>query len=164
MTKQRGRFEWLLEYRDLVDEISWSKWEIRKVKSHIERESTGDLSRVAHNQGSKSSKLEESLIYWQQQLESQEQLKHDLLKMIDDFNGYEARILRLKYIDGLTLEEIADKLGYSVETIRQKHAELHRRLDFLDTINQVPLELGNRFDYHTLKDHEAEHLGDSFYK
>jgi uncharacterized protein YjcR len=53
----------------------------------------------------------------------------------------------MKYVQGMSLEDIADKLGYSYETIRAKHAELHRRLNWIDELEEQRRQLENRLDY-----------------
>ena len=71
------------------------------------------------------------------------QAQHDLRELVSSFNGIEEQILRKKYIDGQTLEEIAedDEVHYTLSYIRKKHAELHRRLDFLDKWDADKYEL-----------------------
>ncbi|EPC30996.1 phage protein [Lacticaseibacillus paracasei subsp. paracasei Lpp223] len=73
--------------------------------------------------------------------------QYDLLKLIDSFSGYENQILKMKYVQGKSLEEIAAELGYSYETVRAKHAELHRRLDWIDEWEDRRTRLENRLDY-----------------
>ena len=80
----------------------------------------------------------------------------ELLAIVDAFTGIDQQILKLKYIQGMTLEEIAEALGCSAEQVRKKHAELHRRLDFLDDFDKVQLRLEQRKDGITMEDREAE--------
>lgn len=75
---------------------------------------------------------------------------------MDAFTGIDQQILKLKYIQGMTLEEIAEELGCSAELVRKKHAELHRRLDFLDDFDKVQLRIEQRKDAMTMEDRDAE--------
>lgn len=50
--------------------------------------------------------------------------------MVDKFQGLEQEILKLKYIEGLTLESIAKEKGYGYQYIKNKHAEIMRRIKF----------------------------------
>ena len=49
-----------------------------------------------------------------------------------DNKGLENEIVRLKYIEDCSLEEIAEKTGYSESYIRKKHSEIRSILTFLD--------------------------------
>ena len=64
------------------------------------------------------------------ELEHKQKEKEEIMKLIDRFKGVEHQILRLKHIDGKTLEEVADELNYSYSYIKHKHAEVMRRIDF----------------------------------
>lgn len=59
-------------------------------------------------------------------------MKESLILLINTFKGIESQILKKKYVEGKTLEEIAEELNYSYSHIKAKHAELRRRLDFID--------------------------------
>lgn len=84
---------------------------------------------------------------YQKQVEKLQQEQKALLALVNTFKGYSNDILRLKYIEGKTLEEIAEILGYSESAIQRKHAELHRCLDWLDHWEETKEQLENRLDY-----------------
>ena len=73
----------------------------------------------------KITKIESDLMF-------REELKASLCLLINTFKGNENQILKKKYVEGKTLEVIAEELNYSSGYIRQKHAEVKRRIDFLD--------------------------------
>ncbi|MGM0238503.1 sigma-70 family RNA polymerase sigma factor [Enterococcus sp. AZ103] len=56
--------------------------------------------------------------------------REEIIKLIDQFNGLNNKILRMKYVEGLTLEAIANETGYSYSYIKSKHAELIRMIKF----------------------------------
>lgn len=56
--------------------------------------------------------------------------RKEIVQTIDKFAGLNQRILKMKYIDGLTLESIAVETGYSYSYIKSKHAELLRMIKF----------------------------------
>jgi len=60
-----------------------------------------------------------------------EEQKERVLSLLDRFQGIEHKILRKKYVDGMTLQEIAYDLGYSEQYIRKKHAECIKRIKFI---------------------------------
>lgn len=56
----------------------------------------------------------------------------DLKLLINKFTGLHHQILKMKYVDGMTLEQIAFELHYSTGYIRRKHAEIRKIVKFLD--------------------------------
>ena len=87
--------------------------------------------------GSKGARTEEFLESMEKSLEFKEYMKNSLIVLIDTFKGMENELLKKKYVEGKSLETIAEELNYSHGHIRQKHAELRRRLDFLDDYEEV---------------------------
>ncbi|WP_422851633.1 sigma factor-like helix-turn-helix DNA-binding protein [Enterococcus ureasiticus] len=65
-----------------------------------------------------------------QRVEKLKEEREEIIQLIDKFNGLNQRILKLKYVEGLTLESIADELGYSYSYIKSKHAEIMRMIHF----------------------------------
>ncbi|KRO06601.1 hypothetical protein IV59_GL002007 [Paucilactobacillus hokkaidonensis] len=67
-------------------------------------------------------------------LEQDYQIRNEVMALLDRFSGIENTILKEKYINGKTLMDIADMddIGYSYQTIKRIHAELKRRLVWLD--------------------------------
>ncbi len=62
-----------------------------------------------------------------------EQLQQ-LVDLVSNFKNLEQQILKLKYIDGMTLEGIGNKLNYSTHYIKVKHAEIMRRIKFAERL------------------------------
>ncbi|WP_143560338.1 hypothetical protein [Sporosarcina sp. P17b] len=48
----------------------------------------------------------------------------DFLELISKFKGIESRVLKLKYIDGLSLEQVAHSLNCGSGYIQKVHADL----------------------------------------
>lgn len=69
----------------------------------------------------------ESLATREEQLKKQRQ---DIIDTIEKFQGLDQRILKMKYVDGMTLEAIAAETGYTYQYIKNKHAELMRIIRF----------------------------------
>lgn len=63
-------------------------------------------------------------------IEKLEKEREEIIELIDQFNGLNNRILKLKYVEGLTLESIAEETGYTYQYIKNKHAELMRIIRF----------------------------------
>lgn len=126
------RFEWLKNYQDLEDQILFLKWNLNKSKLELERWISGDLAKIRIEKNSRSSNLETNIVAIEKELEILADQKEELLKIIDTFKGLENDIVRLKYIENCSLEEIAEQTGYSESYIRKKHSEIRSILTFLD--------------------------------
>lgn len=132
--KDKSRYEWLQEYLDLEERCRYLRWQIRKVKREEERWTSGDLSKIRLNGKSRGSHVLDQLPPLQDELNDCEADRQELLTLVDSFHGYEHDFLRMHYIEGMTLEDIADdpEFPYGIDWIYHKSAELHRTLDFLD--------------------------------
>ena len=69
----------------------------------------------------------ESLATREEQLKKQRQ---DIIDTIEKFQGLDQRILKMKYVDGMKLESIAEETVYTYQYIKNKHAELMRIIRF----------------------------------
>ena len=54
--------------------------------------------------------------------------------MVGHFKGLENLILKMKYIEGKSLKEIADELGYSYQHIVNKHASIINTIKLIESI------------------------------
>lgn len=59
---------------------------------------------------------------------------HELKKLISTFDGLEYKILYKKHVEGMTLEEIANKLNYNTNYIRIKHANIMRMKRYAEKV------------------------------
>lgn len=127
------KFQWLKDYQETEERIAYLKWNIRRTKYELERwENSSDLGKVFLVKESKGSKVEEALELSENELIFQEEMQASLLILINTFKGLENQILKMKYVEGKSLEFIAEEMNYSAGYIRQKHAELRRRLNFIE--------------------------------
>ena len=107
------RFQWLKDYQDLEEQLLYLKWNLNKSKLELIRWTTGDLSKVRIEKNSRSSLLEENITQIENEIELLEEQQKEMLVIIQSFKGVENEIVRMKYIEGLTLEEIVEETGYS---------------------------------------------------
>lgn len=126
------RFQWLKDYQDLEDQILFLKWNLNKSKLELSRWIYGDLSDVRLEKNSRSSSLEKKILIIEQEIERLQEQQREMLAIIQSFKGVENDIVRMKYIEGLTLEQIAEEIDYNSSYIRRKHAEIRSKLEFLD--------------------------------
>lgn len=78
----------------------------------------------------KQARLKEEISSLNQRIERLEKERKDIIEMVEKFKGLNQQILKLKYIDGLTLEAIADETGYTYQYIRSRHANIMRMIKF----------------------------------
>lgn len=130
----RNSFQWLKTYLDNEEEIANIELDLRRTEIELSRYTDGDLRNVKLGKESNASQLEEIIAEYNKLLEQDYKIKEEVMKLLDRFSGIENTILKEKYINGLSLVEIADidGIGYTYETIKHIHAELKRRLDWLD--------------------------------
>lgn len=96
------------------------------------RNEDGDLAKhqtflTALQKQARLKEVIESLATREEQLKKQRQ---DIIDTIEKFQGLDQRILKMKYVDGMKLESIAEETGYTYQYIKNKHAELMRIIRF----------------------------------
>ena len=112
------RYQWLQEYQKLEEEIEILKWKIRKSEMELERWcDPRDLGKVKITNESIASHLEENIKRDQAFLGEKELAMEALMIMIDRFKGLDNQILKMKYIDGMSLREISEEFNYSYSYI-----------------------------------------------
>lgn len=155
------RFQWLKDYQDLENQILYMKWNLNKSKLELNRWVYGDLSDVRLTENSRSSSLEENVNKMDKELILLEHQKEELLILINSFEGLENEIVRLKYIKGFTLDQIAGKVGYSDSYIRKKHAEIRKTLQFIDEYEAQYIERRKKqceLDYYNERKEKRQQL------
>src|SRR5690606_19851818 len=107
-------------------------YKLEREETELDRWVYGDLQGVKLNKDSIASGIEERITALKKEIEFKKKQLNKLIELIDTFEGLEHKILKLKYIDGLTLEQIAEELNYSTSHIKKKHAELIRTIKFVE--------------------------------
>lgn len=118
----------------MSEEIDLLGWKIKKSELELTRWVEGDLSNVTLERDSLSSNLEKNIERDKDLLSQKEQAMESLLLMISRFKGLDNQILKMKYVDGMTLENIAYELGYAPGYIRNKHASIIRMIKFVEEL------------------------------
>ena len=126
------KFEWLKSYKEVEERIAFLKWNLSKSKAELERWLYGDLSKVAVTQGSLCANLEKNIESMEEELEKANQHRIEVEAIVDSFSGLEHKIVKMKYIERKSLEQIAMELSYSESSIKKKHAKIRYSLGFLD--------------------------------
>ncbi|ENJ6137337.1 hypothetical protein C3496_24500 [Bacillus anthracis] len=125
-------FEWLKDYKKLEEEIAYLEYNLDKSKAELKRWTSGDLQNVRLTAESEGAKVEERIEAIEYELAHKMNEEYDLKLLMNKFAGLDHQILKMKYVDGMTLEQIAFELHYSTGYIRRKHAEIRKIVKFLD--------------------------------
>ncbi|EEL84837.1 HTH transcription regulator [Bacillus cereus AH1272] len=127
-------FDWLKDYQKLEERIAYLDYNLDKTKAELKRWISGDLREVRLTAESEGAKVEERIEAMENELAHKMNTMHDLLKLISTFKGLENKVLKMKYVDGMTLEEIAEVMNYSSSYIYKKHAEIIKRIKFAEEL------------------------------
>ncbi|MED2206981.1 DUF1492 domain-containing protein [Bacillus thuringiensis] len=127
-------FDWLKDYQKLEEDIEYLDYNLDKTKAELKRWVSGDLREVRLTAESEGAKVEERIEAIEYELAHKMNAMCDLLKLISKFKGLENKLLKMKYVDGMTLEEIAEDMNYSSSYIYKKHAEIIRRIKFAEEL------------------------------
>ncbi|NMW16977.1 MULTISPECIES: sigma factor-like helix-turn-helix DNA-binding protein [Bacillus] len=125
-------FNWLRDYQKLEEDIAYLEYNLDKTKAELRRWVSGDLREVRLTAESEGAKVENRIEAIEYELAHKMNDMYKLEKLISKFRGLENQILKLKYVDGMTLEEIAEVVNYSSSHIKKKHAELVRLIKFVE--------------------------------
>lgn len=123
-------FEWLKDYKKLEEEIAYLEYNLDKSKAELKRWISGDLQNVRLTAESEGAKVEGRIEAIEYELAHKMNAMYDLRKLIKSFKGLEHRILFLKYVEGMTLDKIAEELNYSTQYIYNKHAAIKGKVEY----------------------------------
>ncbi|WP_367899799.1 hypothetical protein [Bacillus pseudomycoides] len=127
-------FDWLKDYQKLEERIAYLDYNLDKTKAELKRWISGDLRDVRLTAESEGAKVEERIEAIEYELAHKMNAMHDLLELISKFKGLDNQIIKLKYVHGMTLEQVAMDLNYSPNYIKRKHAELRKIIKFVDEL------------------------------
>lgn len=123
-------YEWLISYQEMQQRIAFLELELERYKSELERWcDPQDLGRYSLVKESKASKLEDIIEDHEYLLAHEMNHCLDLVNLIYDFKGLDQHIMRMKYVEGLTLKEIAGELGYGYTYIKKRHGNILKALE-----------------------------------
>ncbi|WP_324656721.1 hypothetical protein [Bacillus cereus] len=125
-------FDWLKDYQKLEEDIEYLDYNLDKTKAELKRWISGDLREVRLTAESEGAKVEERIEAIEYELAHKMNDMYKLKKLINKFRGLDNKILKMKYVDGMTLEQIAEEISYSSSHIKKKHAEIVRLIKFVE--------------------------------
>ncbi|MGX5572720.1 hypothetical protein ACWKTS_15035 [Bacillus toyonensis] len=123
-------FNWLNVYQELEQGIAYLDYNLDKTKAELKRWVSGDLREVRLTAESEGAKVEERIEAIEYELAHKMNDMRKLKNLINTFKGLEHKIAYLKYVEGMTLEKIAEELNYSSQYIYNKHAAMREKVEY----------------------------------
>lgn len=122
-------YQWFRTLTDIDDEIDNIRSQRKIYEIELKRwgtYSTGDLAKQNTYLTSvkRQNKIERILLAMDGREKELKEQRKEVLKVIDEFKGLEHDILKLKYIKGYKLTQVAEELGYSYQYIRNVHSDV----------------------------------------
>ncbi|PGS68772.1 hypothetical protein COC69_26345 [Bacillus cereus] len=123
-------FDWLKDYQKLEEDIAYLEYNLDKTKGELRRWISGDLREVRLTAESEGAKVEERIEAIENELAHKMNDVYKMKKLIRTFKGLEHKIVFLKYVEGMTIDQIAEKLNYSTQYIYNKHAAMRDKVEY----------------------------------
>ncbi len=127
--------EWLKDYQKLEDEIIYLENDLYRSKRELKRWAGGDLREVRLTAESEGAKLEDRIATREHELALKMNDMFDFKRVISTFHGLEHKIMYGKYVEGKTLEKLAEELHYSPRYIYNKHAQIKRMIEYAQKLS-----------------------------
>lgn len=126
------KLQWLKDYKELEKDIASLELNLERSERELRRWVQGDLAKYKLTEESLASNLEEKIEVIRYELACKMNDQRKILDMISKFDTLENKIIVGKYIEGKTLEEIAEQHQYSTQYIYNKHAQLKKTIRFVE--------------------------------
>ena len=126
-------YEWLRLYNDTMTDIDILELEIECKEKELSRWlDGGDLEKTQTFLTSleKQGEIKEVINNLKTKLEEKQSHRDKIVTLIERFEGIDNRILIMRYVDELSLSEIAQLTKYSYSYIKSRHAALMRMIKF----------------------------------
>lgn len=127
--------EWLRDYQKLEIDVLYLENKLERSKKELGRWISGDLRDVRLTADSDGAKVEDTIEILEYELAHKMNDVYDMKKLICTFNGLDNQILYKKYVEGMTLEKIAEELDYSPRYIYNKHSQIKRMIEYAKNLS-----------------------------
>lgn len=116
------------------EQIYLLKWKIKKSELELSRWVEGDLAKIKLEKDSLASNLEKNIERDKDLLNEKQKAMESLMEMVNRFKGLDNQILKMKYIDRMTLKDISIELNYSYSYIMTRHSHLVKVIKIYESI------------------------------
>lgn len=131
--EKRLKYQWLQDYQELEEHLLYLKWNLNKSRLELVRWVQGDLQGIKLEKNSRAASLEEKIQFIENEIDQTEKQMEEARDIFSSFEKTDSQIIKLKYIDNYSLEDVAEELGYSHSYISKRHADISRTLTFLNS-------------------------------
>lgn len=131
----QGQFDWFKDYQKIEEQVAIIEMNLERNKRELDRWTSGDLAKLKLNSNSHGSQLEEIIEGLEWELAHQMNELFNIKEVVSKFPGLEHKILIGKYIEGLTLERVAERLGYNTQYIYNRHSQIKRAMNLATVLN-----------------------------
>ncbi len=114
--------------------IGYLELDLEQSEAELDRWVSGDLVNVAYQKVLSLGGLERRIEEIKTELDYMKSKWTSSLNWSSSSDDVESKLLKMKYIDGTTLESIAEELRYSHGHIRRLHANTMRTIRFIDSL------------------------------
>lgn len=115
------------------------KWKINKLETDLRLEKLLNPEELPEGKGINDStvlRLEDNIKQCAAYLEEKELAIKSLVMLIDRFKGVDNKILKMRYIDGMTLKDISLELRYSYSYIMSRHTQIIKVIKMTEDVLQ----------------------------
>ena len=132
--------------RDTHMQIQSLTERIARLRSALESCTPKPLSRMPKSRAASQDKLGDDVIRLleleerrRQQIIDLELRLEDVESWIDSLSPQQARVMRLRYVDGLSWRQVARRCHYSCDWVRHMHSDLLNELNKDNTKQHIPM-------------------------
>lgn len=131
------KFKWLKDYREKENQLAYLELKLEIDKKELERWVSGDLCDIKLTPESNGAQLEEIIEKTEREIANKMNDLHDIKQLVSTFKGIDHQIIIGKYVEGKTLEQIAEDIKYSASYVKRRHAEIARAIRYIESFNSI---------------------------
>lgn len=128
---------WLSTYHELITNLDMIDFEIKRCTNEHKRWSThgmlqGDLAKKSKTMTAltRQSELSNEIERLKLERKAIDKEIKELRQLVESFKGLDNLIMKMKYMDDMSLVEIAEELSYSYQHIKNRHAVIIKMIDY----------------------------------
>ncbi|MFC0233937.1 hypothetical protein ACFFIF_08045 [Vagococcus entomophilus] len=125
-------YRWVKDYKDLKKQINYLNWNLNRSTLELKRGEVGEIRSVNFENKNRLEELQQDIAKITSEIKRLKRDKQEMVRLIDTFEGVDNKIIKLKYIDGMTLEDVAQEIGYSISYVRKRNTEINKIIKFFD--------------------------------
>jgi ABC-type uncharacterized transport system ATPase subunit len=122
----------LKDYQKLQEDIEYLKFRLETEEFELKRCKNEEIEYFSILKEVESIEIKEKITKITKELNVKNKQVEKINDLILKFDGLDNKILSLKYLEGMTLEMIANELNYTIGYIQKKHAAIIKIIRFVE--------------------------------